>query len=110
MLKEPDLDGTFRAIAVGATLEHAILLLIAGVAVAGVVAQWLGWRFKIPSILALLAFGLTIGPGFGWVKPSAILGEVMSPAIGMAAALIVFEAGLNLTLRARRGASSGRGA
>ena len=88
-------------------MEHAILLLIAGVAVAGVAAQWLGWRFRLPSILALLAFGLVIGPVFGWVKPSAILGEVMSPAIGMAVAIIVFEGGLNLNLRELRSAGSG---
>ena len=88
-------------------MDHAILLLIAGVAVAGVVAQWLGWRLRVPSILALLAFGLVIGPVFGWVRPSTILGEVMSPAIGMAVAIIVFEGGLNLNLRELRSAGSG---
>ena len=88
-------------------MDHAILLLIAGVAVAGVIAQWLGWRFRVPSILALLAFGLVIGPVFGWVRPSLILGDVMSPAIGMAVAIIVFEGGLNLNLRELRSAGSG---
>ena len=88
-------------------MEHAILLLVAGVAVAGVAAQWLGWRFRIPSILALLAFGLLIGPVFGWVKPSGILGETLRPAIGMAVAIIVFEGGLNLNLRELRSAGSG---
>ncbi len=88
-------------------MDHAILLLIAGVAVAGVAAQWLGWRLRVPSILALLAFGLVIGPVFGWVRPSAILGEVMSPGIGMAVAIIVFEGGLNLNLRELRSAGSG---
>jgi NhaP-type Na+/H+ or K+/H+ antiporter len=88
-------------------LNDAILLLVAGVAVAGVVAQWIGWRFRVPSILALLAIGLVIGPGFGLVKPSAILGPVMRPAIGMAVAIIVFEGGLNLNLRELRGAGSG---
>jgi NhaP-type Na+/H+ or K+/H+ antiporter len=71
------------------------------------VAQWLGWRFRLPSILALLCFGLVIGPGFGWVKPSLILGQVMGPAIGMAVAIIVFEGGLNLNLRELRSAGSG---
>ena len=88
-------------------MEHAILLLIAGVAVAGVVAQWLGWRLRIPSILVLLGFGLLIGPVFGWVKPAVILGGVMHPAIGMAVAIIVFEGGLNLNLRELRSAGSG---
>lgn len=88
-------------------MEHAILLLIAGVAVAGVLAQWFGWRFKVPSILVLLAVGTLIGPAFGWVKPSKILGDVMSPAIGMAVAIIVFEGGLNLDIRELRSAGSG---
>jgi NhaP-type Na+/H+ or K+/H+ antiporter len=77
------------------------------VAVAGVVAQWLGWRFNVPSILALLLFGLVAGPLTGWVKPSAILGGILSPAIGMAVAIIVFEGGLNLNLRELRTAGSG---
>lgn len=88
-------------------MEHAILLLVAGVAVAGVVAQWLSWRLRVPSILALLAFGLVIGPVFQWVSPRAILGPVMSPVIGMAVAIIVFEGGLNLNLRELRSAGSG---
>ena len=88
-------------------MEQAVLALVAGVAVAGVVAQWLGWRFRIPSILALLVFGLLAGPVFGWVKPSAILGDVTRPAIGMAVAIIVFEGGLNLNFRELRGAGSG---
>lgn len=88
-------------------MEHAILQLVAGVAVAGVAAQWLSWRLHVPSILALLAFGLAIGPVFQWVKPASILGPVMSPAIGMAVAIIVFEGGLNLNLRELKSAGSG---
>ena len=30
----------------GGNMDHAILLLIAGVALAGVIAQWLGWRLS----------------------------------------------------------------
>ena len=88
-------------------MENAILLLIAGVAAAGVAAQWVGWRFQAPSILVLLGVGLLIGPVFGWLKPSDILGNVMRPAIGMAVAIIVFEGGLNLNLRELRSAGSG---
>ncbi len=88
-------------------MDHGILLLVAGAAMAGVAAQWIGWRLRIPSILVLLAVGLIAGPGFGWVKPGAILGDVLSPAIGMAVAIIVFEGGLNLNLRELRTAGSG---
>ena len=88
-------------------MEDDILLLIVGVAVAGVVGQWLGWRLKIPAIIPLLVMGALLGPIGGFVPPSAVLGEVMHPAIGMAVAIIVFEGGLNLNLRELRLAGSG---
>jgi NhaP-type Na+/H+ or K+/H+ antiporter len=88
-------------------MSHQILLLIAGAAVAGVAAQWLAWRFKIPSILILVVLGLAAGPLTGWVRPRAVLGDVLSPAIGMVVAIIVFEGGLNLNIRELRTAGSG---
>ena len=76
---------------------------MAGVAVAGVTAQWIGWRFRVPSILALLAFGFVLGPATGWVKPSAILGSAMPSGIGMAVAIIVGgEEQLNKLSKPRR--------
>ena len=88
-------------------METAFLLLTVGIAVAGVLAQWIGYRFRIPSILALLAIGLLIGPLFQLVRPSAVLGNAMRPAIGMTVAVIVFEGGLNLNLRELHTAGSG---
>ena len=88
-------------------MEDRILLLVVGVAVAGVFGQWLGWRLKLPAIIPLLVIGAIAGPVAGIVKPSVALGEVMRPAIGMAVAIIVFEGGLNLNLRELRSAGSG---
>ena len=88
-------------------MEDTILLLVVGVAVAGVFGQWLGWRLKLPAIIPLLLIGALIGPVAGLVKPSDTLGDVMRPAIGMAVAIIVFEGGLNLNLRELRSAGSG---
>ncbi|WP_267387080.1 sodium:proton antiporter [Sphingomonas sp. GC_Shp_3] len=88
-------------------MEDTILLLVVGVAVAGVFGQWLGWRLKLPAIIPLLVIGAIAGPIAGIVKPSVALGEVMRPAIGMAVAIIVFEGGLNLNLRELRSAGSG---
>ena len=88
-------------------MEDTILLLVVGVAVAGVFGQWLGWRFKVPAIIPLLVIGALAGPFAGIVRPSVALGEVMRPAIGMAVAIIVFEGGLNLNLRELRSAGSG---
>ena len=88
-------------------MEDTILLLVVGVAVAGVFGQWLGWRLKLPAIIPLLVIGALSGPIAGIVRPSVALGEVMRPAIGMAVAIIVFEGGLNLNLRELRSAGSG---
>ena len=88
-------------------MEDEILLLVVGVAVAGVFGQWLGWKLKLPAIIPLLLIGALLGPIGGVVKPSEALGEVMRPAIGMAVAIIVFEGGLNLNLRELRSAGSG---
>lgn len=88
-------------------MEDTILLLVVGVAVAGVFGQWLGWRLKLPAIIPLLVIGALAGPVAGIVRPSVALGEVMRPAIGMAVAIIVFEGGLNLNLRELRSAGSG---
>jgi len=89
------------------SMEDTILLLVVGVAVAGVFGQWLGWKLRLPAIIPLLAIGAIAGPVAGIVKPSVALGEVMRPAIGMAVAIIVFEGGLNLNLRELRSAGSG---
>ncbi len=88
-------------------MEDGILLLVVGLAVAGVLGQWLGWRLRLPAIIPLLVIGALLGPVAGVVRPSQTLGEVMRPAVGMAVAIIVFEGGLNLDLRELRSAGSG---
>jgi NhaP-type Na+/H+ or K+/H+ antiporter len=88
-------------------MENQIPLLVGGAAVAGVCAQWAGWRFRIPAIIPLLIIGALAGPVLGLVKPEAILGRAMRPAIGMVVAIIVFEGGLNLNFRELRSAGSG---
>ncbi|RYF10711.1 MAG: sodium:proton antiporter, partial [Oxalobacteraceae bacterium] len=88
-------------------MENTILLLVVGIAVAGVFGQWLGWKLRVPAIIPLLVIGALLGPIGGFIRPSVALGEVMRPAIGMAVAIIVFEGGLNLNLRELRSAGSG---
>lgn len=88
-------------------MENTILLLVVGIAVAGVFGQWLGWKLRLPAIIPLLVIGALLGPIGGVIHPSEALGEVMRPAIGMAVAIIVFEGGLNLNLRELRSAGSG---
>jgi NhaP-type Na+/H+ or K+/H+ antiporter len=80
---------------------------LALVAVLGLGAQWLGWRFKIPAIVLLTLCGLLLGPVFGIVRPSEALGEAFQPLIKLGVAAILFEGGLNLRLSELKKASAG---
>jgi NhaP-type Na+/H+ or K+/H+ antiporter len=70
--------------------------ILALLMVLGIGAQWLAWRFQIPSIVLLSACGLLIGPVLGILRPSEALGEAYHPLIKLAVAAILFEGGLSL--------------
>ncbi|MCI5065228.1 cation:proton antiporter [bacterium] len=59
-------------------------------------AQWLGWKFRIPSIILLLVFGFFAGPISGMIDPDHLLGDLLSPFVSLAVAMILFEGGLSL--------------
>ncbi|MTH77375.1 cation:proton antiporter [Paracoccus aestuariivivens] len=69
------------------------------VGVAGVGAQWLAWRFRMPGIVLMLAAGLLLGPVTGIFVPEDVLGPLLEPLISLAVALILFEGGLTLNFR-----------
>jgi len=84
-----------------------LLLYLAAVPLLGITAQWLAWRFRVPSILLLLAFGISLGY---FVRPDQVLANLTgaSPAIGprllfppisLAVGIILFEGGLTLRFR-----------
>lgn len=77
------------------------------VAVAGIGAQWLAWRFRLPAILLLALAGIVIGPGLGLLDPGAQLGAMLNPMIGLSVAIILFEGGMNLRLHEFREAGPG---
>jgi NhaP-type Na+/H+ or K+/H+ antiporter len=83
-------------------LSHGILIQLAGILVAGVLAQWVAWRLRLPSILLLLATGVLLGPVGGWLQPDDLFGELMLPLVSLAVAVILYEGGLNLELRELR--------
>lgn len=81
------------------------LLYLTLVLVLGVAAQWFAWRFKLPSILLLLAFGFALGQ-FSGVKIDVYLAAVedghggfLLSAVGLLVAIILFEGGLTLKFR-----------
>lgn len=69
---------------------------IAAIIILGVVAQWIAWRIKLPSILLLLVFGFVAGPVTGLIRPDMIFGESLFPIVSLSVALILFEGGLSL--------------
>lgn len=74
------------------------LLTIAWAAAAGLLAQVLGHRWRIPSIVPLLVFGMLLGPsGLGFVEPQS-LGTGLAVIVKLAVAIILFEGALNLRL------------
>jgi len=66
---------------------------------AGMLAQWLAWRLKLPSILFLLLIGLVAGPVTGFVEPDIIFGDLLFPAVSLGVALVLFEGALTLRFR-----------
>jgi len=47
-------------------LNQQLFVYLASILPLGVAAQWLAWRFRLPSILLLLAFGFGLGQAFDY--------------------------------------------
>ena len=62
----------------------------------GILAQWLAWRFKLPSILLLLAFGFGLSYGTGARIDDYLPQDTLLAIVGIFVALILFEGGLTL--------------
>ncbi|MBC7905772.1 MAG: sodium:proton antiporter [Rhodospirillaceae bacterium] len=88
-------------------MANGVLVYVLAVVVAGMGIQWLGWRFRIPPIVFLLAAGLALGPVLGVLHPAEDLGHLLHPLVGLAVAIIVYEGGLNLSLAELRAAGKG---
>ena len=79
-------------------MNEYLLLGLAAIIVLGIIAQWLSWRFKIPSILLLLIFGFLAGPVTGLLNPDELLGSLLYPFQSLCVGLILFESGLRFNL------------
>lgn len=80
-------------------MEHHLSILIVAVVGAGILAQWLSWRFAVPAIVLLSLAGLLLGPISGWAHPTKDFGPALRPLIGLAVAIILFEGGLTLRMQ-----------
>src|SRR5690554_4574633 len=86
------------------------MIELAGIIVLGILAQWVAWKLKIPSILPLILIGLFVGPisslitedGTQWLRPiydgknGLFPGENLFYFVSLAIGIILFEGGLTL--------------
>lgn len=88
---------------------HAMsaLVFLTLVLALGVLAQWIAWRLKLPSILLLLAFGFALGQSTGvkiddFLAPGNGHSSPLLSVVGLFVAIILFEGGLTLKFRELR--------
>src|SRR5919197_601905 len=82
------------------------LSTIAWAAGAGLLAQLLGARFRLPSIVLLLLLGVALGPAaLGVVQPST-LGSGLPVTVKLVVAIVLFDGALNLRAGDLRQAAS----
>jgi CPA1 family monovalent cation:H+ antiporter len=79
------------------------LIILSGVLFAGFLCQWLAWRVKLPSILFLLVTGIVLGPLLGWLNPDELFGDLLTPLVSLAVAVILYEGALTLKFSEIRG-------
>ena len=72
---------------------------LASIAAAGILAQWIAWRIRVPAIVLLLIAGGLVGPVTGFIDPVRDFGDVYRPAVSLAVAIILFEGGLTLNFK-----------
>ncbi len=79
---------------------------LCGIVFVGLICQWTAWRLKVPAILFLLLAGIAAGPVFGLLDSQALLGDLLTPFVSIAVAIILFEGSLTLKLPEIRGHGS----
>ncbi|MBW8066293.1 MAG: sodium:proton exchanger, partial [Ferrovum sp.] len=84
-------------------VNFGVIFLIASLLFLGLLSQWIAWRIKLPAILFLLMLGILLGPILGWLRPDAIFGPLLFPAVSLCVAIILFEGALSLRLSELRG-------
>ncbi|MGQ3412549.1 cation:proton antiporter domain-containing protein [Natrinema sp. LN54] len=76
-----------------------LLLLVASIVGLGVFSQLLSARFRVPSVLFLIASGVAIGPeGLGVLTIDSFGESGLSTIVGLSVAVIVFEGAFHLKI------------
>ena len=77
-------------------MTEKFIISLSAIVVSGVLAQWIAWKFRFPSILLLLIFGFIAGPLTGFIHPDSFFGDLLFPFVSISVAIILFEGGMNL--------------
>ena len=80
-------------------MTENIALGVALILTAGMAAQWISWRFGLPSIILLLVLGFISGPITGLLNPDAFFEDLLFPFVSLSVAIILFEGGLTLKFK-----------
>jgi NhaP-type Na+/H+ or K+/H+ antiporter len=88
-------------------MAESVAVAVLCIAVAGMAAQWLAWRVRLPAIVLLFVVGLLVGPAFHILQPEQAFGKSLPALVGLAVAIVVFEGGLRLEFRELRLAGQG---
>jgi len=73
------------------------LIFFSSVLLLGMLAQWLAWRFRFPSIVALLIFGFVGGQFFD--QKAMVNDNVLFALVSLSVSMIMLEGGLSLRFR-----------
>ncbi|WP_049922348.1 cation:proton antiporter domain-containing protein [Halopiger djelfimassiliensis] len=84
----------------GAEASSDLIVLVAAIVGLGVLSQLLSARFRVPSVLFLIAAGIAIGPeGLGVLTVDSFGGSSgLSTIVGLSVAIIVFEGAFHLKI------------
>lgn len=80
-------------------VDLSLLSQIMLIGILGIGSQWLAWKFNFPAIVVMSVAGLLVGPIFGIMNPEESFGDLYSPIISVAVAIILFEGSLNLKFK-----------
>ena len=72
-------------------MTESQLIGVGVIVVLGIFAQWLAWRFHLPSILLMLLFGVLAGPVTGLLDVDAAMGDLLFTFVSVSVAVILFE-------------------
>lgn len=84
-------------------MDISLLFEIMLIGLLGIGSQWLAWKFNWPAIVIMSVAGLLAGPILGIMNPEQSFGELYSPIVSVAVAIILFEGSLSLNFKELRG-------